>query len=114
MFTFCQSYDMMCAKNRKDIKMVKQKIVELPNPHVPRKPIVDACLGGKEYETLEKNKKVTKVTADCDKILDGVCIAYADPAVMQRHGCPLASNKIRTVEHIQKLNPIKNSKRRNR
>jgi hypothetical protein len=92
----------------------KRLVDKMPNPNAKRFPIVDACLGGQEYETIEKGKRVTKITEDCDKILDGVCISYENPAALQRLGCPLGSNKIRTEEEIKKMNPIKYSKRKNR
>lgn len=92
----------------------KRLVDQMPNPDIKRFPIVETCLGGYEYETVEKGKRIKKITEDCDKILDGVCIAYQNPAALQRLGCPLGSNKVRTEDEIKKLNPIKHSKRRSR
>jgi hypothetical protein len=78
--------------------MVKKDVTTLPNPEAKRLPIVPDCLGGEEYETLEKGKKVKKVTDDCTRIFelsDGtkVCCAYENPAAVCRLGCGLGDNK---------------------
>ena len=108
--------------------MVKKDVYELPHPEAKRKGVCKGCLGGIEYEVIEKGKKVTKVTEDCDKvfrIMDSmdhgnaesniVCIAYENPEAVWRLGsCNLASNKVLTEEEKKKLNPIKMSKRKTR
>jgi len=78
--------------------MVKKHIFELPNPEAKRLPIVDQCLGGREYVTVEKGKKVTKVIPDCSRIFEltngtKVCCAYGNPAAIHRQGCALGDNK---------------------
>jgi hypothetical protein len=82
--------------------MVKKRIFELPNPEAKRSPIIKECLGGLEYEAMEKKgyerKRVKKVTSDCSRIFtlaDGkkVCCAYENPAAIHRRGCALGDNK---------------------
>jgi len=68
---------------------------ELPNPDVVRSEIVEKCEG-------------------CEKVFENVCIAYANPALIQRQGCALQSNKVLTAEEIKKINPLKASKRKKR
>jgi hypothetical protein len=50
------------------------------------------------------------LAADCGKIQDHYCLAYANPAKKWGIGCPMAKRAL-TPEEEQKLNPLKASKR---
>lgn len=86
---------------------VEEKVTVLPNPHLLRKPIVDACAGcNKIFEGYAALESMTVVD---------VCIAYGNPEAIQRRGCALQSNRqTESTGEKKKINPIKWSKRRNR
>ena len=94
--------------------MTIEEIQILPNPDAKRTPVVSQCLAHKFEMEETKYGKVEKVVVpmpDCDKVLDGVCIAYLNPTKMWRLGCPSASNKIQVTEKGKFVNPLKASKR---
>jgi hypothetical protein len=86
---------------------VEDKPTFLPNPDALRQPIVEKCSGC--------NKIFEGYAAPESEILTDVCIAYIDPAALQRRGCCLQSNKFEDKkDEKKKINPLKASKRARR
>lgn len=75
----------------------RPRIKELPNPDVPRLPIIDECMGCHYVFTKSDGANV--------------CVPYWNPMAKWRLGCPMATN--RAVEKIveKKVNPLKASKK---
>jgi hypothetical protein len=111
MFTFFNWCGIMFANSK---GMIMKEIIEvMPNPDAKRFPVVDQCLSAEvEVEEIKFNKPVMmKITRpECNKVLDGLCVAYESPSKQWRLGCPLASNKLIKTEKGKFVNPLKASK----
>jgi len=102
--------------------MVKDIVMELPQPDKPRESVCEDCLT-KDFEVTDIKGVVSTVTRpECDKVFthpddSKVCIAYLRPDRQWKLGCGLASNKFdpeMAAKELSKkkfLNPLKANKR---